>query len=160
VCLVAITALGTSANKTFGTVSGQVASPGINPESTAREFVNDLCAGLTQAAWDDTSADFHSRHLKVAGPDQSKFFMDFIQEHPGLRAPASIEVKSQNTDPIQPTFQATVTPKTGAKIILNLKLKMEMGSWKVNDIAVLEEEKKKDSGKVKQAAPKDVGKDN
>src|SRR5713101_8973169 len=83
VCLVAITALGTSANATFGTVGTKIADrPDLQARQAGTQFINDLCAGLTQSAWDQTTADFQSRHIKVGGPDQSKYFADILQEHP------------------------------------------------------------------------------
>jgi hypothetical protein len=142
VCLVAITALGTSANKTFGSVSGAVASQ-VQPMQAAQRFINDLGAGLTQSAWDQTSADFHNRHIKAAGPDQSKYFADFLDEHPGLKNPATIEMKSQNPDPSQSTIHATITSKAGEKTVLSLKLKLESGTWKIDDLSVVEEGTKK-----------------
>jgi hypothetical protein len=170
VCLVAITALGTSANRTFGTVGTPVAAGktfgtvggavgGItSPPLAARQFVNDLGAGLTQAAWDQTGAGFQLRHSKVGSPDQSKYFTDFLQENPGIRDPASIEIKQQMADANQATVQATITSKTGGKTILSLILKMESGSWKVDDVAVLDANKKKDGEKEKQTPPKDAAK--
>jgi hypothetical protein len=141
VCLVAITALGTSANATFGTVGTKIeAAPQLQAEQAGRQFVNDLCAGLTQAAWDQATAEFHTRHMKVAGPDQSKYFADILQEHPGLRNPTAIEVKSQTADSNQATLEATLTSKSGEKIIINLKLKKELGAWRVNDLAIRDTE--------------------
>src|SRR5262245_54569000 len=88
VCLVAITALGTSANATFGTVGTKIeAQPDLQAQQAGNQFMHDLGAGLTQAAWDQTTAEFQSRHIKVGGPDQSKYFADILQEHPGLRNP-------------------------------------------------------------------------
>lgn len=156
VCLVAITALGTSANKTFGTVSARIGSE-ISPEQAARQFLNDLGAGMTQAAWNQTSDDFQLRHIKGGGPDQSKYFADFLEEHPGLKDPASIEVKLQNVDPNQPTVQATISSKAGWKTVLTLKLRMGMsGTWKVDEVAVLKEESKKGGESKKQAPTKDA----
>jgi hypothetical protein len=142
VCLVAITALGTSANKTFGTVSGTIGSQ-TQPLPAAQRFINDLGAGLTQSAWDQTTADFHNRHIKEAGPDQSKYFADFLEEHPGLKNPATIEMKSLNPDPSQSTIHATITSKSGEKTVLSLKLKLELGTWKIDDLSVVEEGTKK-----------------
>jgi hypothetical protein len=159
VCLVAITALGTSANRTFGTVAGRVGGVEVPPEQAAKQFAHDLGAGLTQAAWEQTSLEFQSRHIKAGGPDQSKYFADFLQEHPGLKNPASIEVKSQMMDPSQPTVQVTVTTQMREKIILNLKLRKEFGEWKVNDLSVSEEEKKKGAGKKEAPAGKNGKKD-
>jgi hypothetical protein len=144
VCLVAITALGTSANATFGTVGTKIeARPDLQARQAANQFIHDLCAGLTQAAWDQTTADFHARHMKVAGPDQSKYFAEILQEHPGLRNPTAIEFTSQITVSDQTTLEVTVTPKSGEKIVINLKLKNELGTWKVNDLAILDAEAKK-----------------
>jgi len=140
VCLVAITALGTSANATFGTVGTKIGEPGLQAEQAGKQFVHDLCAGLTQAAWDETTADFQTRHIKVGGPDQSKYFADILQEHPGLKDATAIEIKSHVVNSDQATIQASVTPKPGGKIILNLKLTKELGQWKVNDLAILDEE--------------------
>jgi len=163
VCLVAITALGTSANKTFGTVSGTVGTTPpvvrIDAEKAAKQFVSDLGAGLTQAAWDQTSDGFHIRNLKVAGPDQSKYFAEFLEEHPGLRDPASIEIKSQNMDAKEPTMQATIISKSGGKTVLSLKLRIGLsGTWKVDEVAVLKEEKKQVGEKKKEVPSKDAGK--
>jgi hypothetical protein len=153
VCLVAITALGTSANKTFGTVAGRVGTMEVPPEQVAKQFVHDLGAGLTQAAWEQTSLEFQNRHIKAGGPDQSKYFADFLQDHPSLKNPVSLEVKSQMLDPSQPTVQATLTTQRGEKIIMNLKLKKEFGEWKINDVSVAEDDKKKGAGKER-AAPR------
>jgi hypothetical protein len=158
VYLVAITALGTSANTTFGTVSARIGSE-ISPEQAARQFLNDLGAGLTQAAWNQTSDDFQLRHFKEGGPDQSKYFEGFLEQHPGLKDPATIEMKSQNVDPNQPTVQATITSKSGLKTLLSLKLRMGLsGTWKVDEVAVLKEDSKKDGESKKQDPPKDAGK--
>jgi hypothetical protein len=141
VCLVAITALGTSANATFGTVGTKIADrPDLQAKQAGTQFINDLCAGLTQSAWDQTTSDFQSRHIKVGGPDQSKYFADILQEYPGLRKPAAIDIISQITVSDQTTIEASVTPRSGERIILNLKLKKELGTWKVNDLAVLDAE--------------------
>jgi hypothetical protein len=138
---VAITALGTSANATFGTVGTKIAAePKLQAEQAGKQFVHDLCAGLTQAAWDQTTADFQSRHVKAGGPDQSKYFADILQEHPRLRNPTSIEVKSPIIESDQATIEAAVNPRSGEKIILNLKLKRELGPWKVNDLAIMDAE--------------------
>jgi len=154
VCLVAITALGTSANATFGTVGTKIgAEPQLQAEQAGMQFVHDLCAGLTQAAWDQTSADFQTRHIKVGGPDQSKYFADILEEHSGLRNATAIEVKSRIVDSDQATIQASVTPKSGKKIILNLKLTKELEQWKVNDLAFLDEEAAK---KKIQETPKEI----
>ena len=159
VCLVAITALGTSANATFGTVGSRIGGPELQPEDAAQTFAHDLCAGLTQTTWDRTSADFQNRHRKVGGPDQSKFFADFLQEHPQLRNPSDIEVDTQSFNLSQASVQATITPRSGEKIILNLKLTKEMGTWKVSDLSVSEEKKDKGDGPKKQTPRKDGGKD-
>src|SRR5229473_1245719 len=151
VCLVAITALGTSANKTFGSVATRVGGGEFQAEQPARQFIVELCAGLTQAAWDHTSAAFQARHIKIAGPNQSKYFADFLQEHPGLRNPATIEIQSQHIDPSQPTLQATITPKSGGKIVLHLKLINEVGIWKVDDVSVIEGDKEKGGAKEKES---------
>jgi len=141
VCLVAITALGTSANATFGTVGTKIAAePKLQAEQAGKQFVHDLCAGLTQAAWDETTADFQTRHIKVGGPDQSKYFADILQEHPGLKNPTAVDVKSPIIDSDQATIEASVTPRSGEKITLNLKLKKELGAWKVNDLAIIDVE--------------------
>src|SRR5262245_2218408 len=113
VCLVAITALGTSANATFGTVGTRIGGPDLQPEDAAPALVHDLCAGLTQTAWDQTSADFQNRHRKVGGPDQSKFFADFLQEHPRLRNPSTIDVETQSFNLSQASVRATITPTSG-----------------------------------------------
>jgi len=159
VCLVAITALGTSANKTFGTVAGRVGTMEVPPEQAAKQFVHDLGSGLTQAAWEQTSLEFQNRHIKAGGPDQSKYFADFLQEHPGLKDPASIEVKTQMMDQSQPTVQATLTTPKGEKIIMNLKLKKEFGEWKINDVSVAGDEKKKGAGKEQSAPGRNQKKD-
>jgi len=55
----------------------------------------------------------------------------------------------QYADIQQATVPATVSPKSGGKIILLLNLKMEMGVWKISDLAVGEEQKEKGVGKKK-----------
>jgi hypothetical protein len=152
VCLVAITALGTSANATFGTVGTKIGDePKLQAEQAGKQFVHDLCAGLTQSAWDQTTADFQGRHIKAGGPDQSKYFADILQEHPGLRNPSKIEVVAQTFDLNQESWKVTmtITPSRGEKITLNLKLKKELGLYKVNDLSVAEGEKDKDNGRKK-----------
>src|SRR5437660_11780782 len=57
VCLVAITALGTSANATSGPVGTKIGEPGLQAEHAGKQFVNDLCAALTQHARRHTHAD-------------------------------------------------------------------------------------------------------
>jgi len=158
VCLVAITALGTSANRTFGTVAGRVGVE-VPPEQAARQLVHDLGAGLTQAAWEETSLEFQSRHIKAGGPDQSKYFAALLPAHPSLKNPASIEIKTQMLDPSQPMVQATVITQSGEKTIINLKMKKEFGEWKVNDVSVSGEEKKKGAGKKQAPAGKNGKKD-
>jgi hypothetical protein len=151
VCLVAITALGTSANKTFGTVAVRIE---VSPEQAGTRFVNELGRGLTQAAWDQTTFEFQARHTKAGGPDQSKYFADFLEQHPGLKNPKSIEVTTaQNPDPSQPTLQAIVTNSAGDKTTLSMKLKKEIGEWKVDDLSVTDESKKQSTGKDKQTPP-------
>jgi len=139
----AITAMGTSVNSPYegGGVPNRVRE---ETEQVARKFVNDLCEGNTQAAWEQTSTGFQNRH-----DEQSKFFADFLQENPRPREPANIEVKMQYADIQQATVPATVSPKSGGKIILLLNLKMEMGVWKISDLAVREEQKEKGVGKKK-----------
>jgi len=153
VCLVAITALGTSANATFGTVGTRIDAD--SPQPDAMHFLNDLSRGDTVAAWTWTTAEFQQGHLVQGEP--IKYFENLLRNHPGLRNPTTTHIQTQNIDPDQ--LQATITPKSGRKIILNLRLKKELGIWKVNDLAVVEEEKEEDDRKKNQAPRKDTGKD-
>ncbi len=136
VCLVAITALGTSAVQSAGALEFEA-------ESAANLFIRDLNWNLTQDAWDKTSAGFQNRHRKIDDPDPSKFFVDFLKEHPGLNDPAAISAKSQYAYPLQSMVLVDVTPKSGKKITLQLKLKKEAGLWKIDGLAVLGEKIKR-----------------
>jgi hypothetical protein len=104
-----------------------------------------------------TTADFQNRHGKP-GRDQSEYLADFLHDHPGLKDATRFAFMPQITDPSEPAFRVTVILKAGGEIVLNLKLKMELGSWKVNDLSVLEEEKEKDGVKNKSGPMKDGGK--
>jgi len=139
----AITTMGTSVNSPYegGGVPIRVRQ---ETEQAASSFLRDLTAGDAQAAWEQTSTGFQNRH-----EEQSKFFADFLQANPRLRDPANIDVKMQYADIQQATVPATITPKSGEKIILLLNLKREMGVWKVRDLAVTEEQKEKGVGKKK-----------
>src|SRR5438552_11493960 len=69
VCLVAITALGTSANATFGTVGTRIDAD--SPQPDAMHFLNDLSRGDTVAAWTWTTAEFQQGHLVKAEPTKN-----------------------------------------------------------------------------------------
>jgi hypothetical protein len=143
VAFIAITAMGTSVNSPYekGGVPNRVRQ---ETEQAASRFLKDLCAGDTQAAWDQTSTGFQNRH-----EEQSKFFDQFLQENPRLRDPGTIEVKMQYADIQQATVPASVSPKSGGKIMLLLNLKREMGVWKISDLAVTSEQKDNGVGKKK-----------
>lgn len=133
VVFIAITVMGTSVNSPYegGGVPIRVRQ---ETEQAASKFLQDLCAGDTQAAWEQTSTGFQNLHEQ-----QSKFFADFLKENPRLRDPATIEVKMKYADIGQATVPATVFPKAGGKISLLLKLKNEMEVWKLSDLVVTDE---------------------
>ena len=143
----AITAMGTSVNSPYegGGVPIRVRQ---ETEQAASSFLRDLCAGNTQAAWEQTSTGFQNRH-----EEQSKFFDDFLKQNTGLRDPATIEVKMQYADIGQATVPATVTPKSGGKIFLLLRLKRETEVWKLSDLAVTEEPKENEVIHVQASEP-------
>src|SRR5712692_7332323 len=146
VIVIAISGLGTSVNSPYEK-GGMPIRLREETEQTATKFLKDLCAGNTQAAWEQTSPGFQNSHATNGDPDQSKFFTDFLKEHPGLRDPAAIELKSLSADIQQATVQATITTKSKEKIIVHLKLTLKMKNWMISDLAVLAEKKEKAVGK-------------
>ena len=154
VIVLAITGMGTSVNSPYEK-GGMPIRLREETEQTATKFLKDLCAGNSQAAWEQTSPGFQNSHATNGDPDQSKFFTDFLKEHPGLRDPAAIEVKSLSADIQQATVQATITTKSRGKIIVHLKLTLKMKMWMISDLAVLVEKKENDVGKKKLAPGND-----
>jgi hypothetical protein len=157
VCLVAITALGTSANKTFGTVRAPMrARP--DYELAVMEFLDDLDRGDTRAAWGKTNEEFQQGHLVQGEP--IKYFDNLLQEHPGLKTTAETAFVPLEGSPVQQTIQATVTSRSEEITILTLTLKRESGSsWKVSDLSVGEEAKDNPPAKAKKKDSKSAGKE-
>ena len=139
VVVLAINAFGTGVNSPY-TGGGVPSRLREDTEQVASKFLTDLCAGQAQAAWEQTSAGFQNGHSTNGG--DPKFLADFLQENPGLKDPAGIEVKSQYADIQQATVQGFITTKSGKEIIVNLKLTKVMGNWKISDMAASQEREK------------------